>query len=276
MRTLKPTHTDFGTRLRKLRIDAGFTKCDFADRVGVSTETVRCWESGIKTPSMDAILSMSDILNMSTDALLDIPVRPDGQLVLSPTEVKLIQDFRALDYYGQKVVEDICSIEKSRMEDSHGIRDYVAEANMITKAPMRFIPKYFSPAAAGRSAPIDDSDYEMIPVDETVPEAADFAVCIQGDSMEPLISDGDTVYVRKDRDLSNGDIGIFCVDGSMYCKEYLKDSKGNLLLASYNEERKDSNVYISSDGDRSVICFGKVLSEGKTVVPTYLKPFLLS
>ena len=37
----------------------------------------------------------------------------------------------------------------------------------------------------------------MILVDENVPDDADFAVGIQGNSMSPYIHDGDTVYVIK-------------------------------------------------------------------------------
>ena len=49
---------------------------------------------------------------------------------------------------------------------------------------------------------------------------------IQGDSMEPYIHDGGVVYVNHDP-LQNGDVGIFCVDGDMVCKQYYRDPLGN-------------------------------------------------
>ena len=48
---------------------------------------------------------------------------------------------------------------------------------------------------------------------------------IQGDSMEPYIHDGSVVYVNHDP-LRAGDVGIFCVDGDMLCKQYYRDPLG--------------------------------------------------
>mgnify|MGYP000706428936 CR=1 FL=1 len=76
----------------------------------------------------------------------------------------------------------------------------------------------------------------MILVDSSVPEEADYAVYIQGNSMYPYIHDGDMVYVKKDAELSVGDVGIFCVDGAMYCKQYYLDDNNNLVLVSANPE----------------------------------------
>ena len=49
----------------------------------------------------------------------------------------------------------------------------------------RVIPLYRSPAAAGYAAPVFGEDFDYLTVDDTVPQAAEFAVRIQGDSMAP-------------------------------------------------------------------------------------------
>ena len=138
------------------------------------------------------------------------------------------------------------------------------------KSPSRYIPRYSTPSAAGYSVPLDGDDFEMILVDDTVPADADFAVGIQGNSMSPYIHDGDTVYVKKDCDLSVGDIGIFCVDGAMYCKQYYIDERNNLTLVSLNPRLRNTNVYISSDSEISVRCYGRVLLDCKIEVPDYI------
>lgn len=91
-------------------------------------------------------------------------------------------------------------------------------------------------SAAGYSVPLDGDDFKMILVDENVPSDADSAVDIQGNSMYPYIQDGDTVYVKKDCELSIGDVGIFCVDGAMYCKQYYINEESNLTLVSGNPQ----------------------------------------
>ena len=110
----------------------------------------------------------------------------------------------------------------------------------------------------------------MILVDNSVPDEADYAVNIQGNSMFPYIHDGDMVYVKKDAEMAIGDVGIFCVDGAMYCKQYYVDENGNLELVSANPELRNTNVFVSSDSGSSVKCYGKVLMGFKLELPDYL------
>lgn len=110
----------------------------------------------------------------------------------------------------------------------------------------------------------------MMLADDSVPDAADFAVDIQGNSMEPYIHDGDTVYVRRDAELSIGDVGIFCVDGAMYCKQYYLDENRNLILVSANPDLRDTNVFVSADSGHSVQACGKVLLDVRLELPDYL------
>lgn len=78
------------------------------------------------------------------------------------------------------------------------------------------------------------------------------------------------VYVEKDTELSIGDVGIFCVDGAMYCKQYYLDKEGNLILVSVNPELRHTNVFVSSESGSSVRFCGKVLLKEKIELPSYL------
>ena len=51
---------------------------------------------------------------------------------------------------------------------------------------------------------------------------------ISGDSMTPLFTDGQTVYVRQQQELENGDIGIFVLNGEAFCKK-LDSENGRLI-----------------------------------------------
>ena len=91
-----------------------------------------------------------------------------------------------------------------------------------------------------------------------MPQAAEFAVRISGDSMVPFIADGSVVYVNRDP-LRAGDVGIFCVDGDMFCKQYYKDPAGIVYLFSLNRRRADADVILTPSGSRSLVCFGRVI-----------------
>ena len=105
-------------------------------------------------------------------------------------------------------------------------------------------------------------DFTPIAVTADVPAAAEFAVRIRGDSMEPHIADGSIAYVNHDR-VSNGDVGIFCVDGEMLCKQYYRDRLGMVYLYSINRARADADVLLAPSSGRNLVCFGKVLGKLK-------------
>lgn len=269
---------NFGDRLKSIRIEKKITQQRFADLVGVSVVTVRNWEYNIKKPTMETLLAIARVLQVSIDSLLNFSVQQNDTIFLSPVERRLILDFRALDNYGQKTVQTLCSLEKERVAELStkavsNIVEMKAAKKTHSKKELRsdrFIPRYTTPAAAGFSVPLDGADFEMLLVDDSVPAQADYAVDIQGDSMYPYIKDGDMVYVQKNAQISIGDIGIFCVDGAMYCKQYYIDEERNLLLVSANPKLKNSNVFVPAEGGSTVTFCGKVLLGFQPELPDYL------
>lgn len=262
---------EFGHRLKSLRLEAKITQQDLASMVGVSVVAVRNWERGARKPSMDGIISLGSALNVSLDTLLGIP-KPNiskNSFILTMAERKLLETYQSLDSHGKRVVRAICALEKERVasEEKPVARNKVSKIIDIRE---RYIPCYITPSAAGFNAPLDGTDFEMILVDDNVPSDADFAVNIQGNSMSPYIKDGDMVYVRKDEDLSIGDVGIFCVDGAMYCKQYYMDDEQNLLLVSANPDLRHTNLFISADSGISVNSYGRVLLKHRVELPDYL------
>jgi repressor LexA len=78
----------------------------------------------------------------------------------------------------------------------------------------------------------DIIDYEQI--DEKLSSLGEyFALKIKGNSMEPKISDGDIVIVRKQDDAESGDIVIATVNGDdATCKRLKKYAEGIALLST--------------------------------------------
>lgn len=262
----------FGQRLKSLRLERGMTQEDLATSIGVTVVAVRNWERGTRKPTMDGIIALGRALKISADILLDLPTShlPQNSLILSPAEKNLIEDYQSLDYHGKKAVEGICLLEKERCAATNKTMIKVVDIATVKNSRDRFIPHYTTPSAAGFNVPLDGADFEMLLVDNDVPLDADYAVDIQGDSMFPYIHDGDMVYVKKDEELSIGDVGIFCVDGAMYCKQYYPDDKGNLTLVSANPDLKHTNIFLSADSGSSVKLCGKVLLNQRIKLPDYL------
>ena len=185
-----------------------------------------------------------------------------------------VKDYQMLDKHGKMMVDTVCSLEKKRIFEStkeavgnSGAK--IMELRQI-KQSERYIPRYTTPSAAGFNVPLDGAEFEMILVNDSVPSDADYAVNIQGESMLPYIHDGDMVYVKKDAEITTGDVGIFCVDGAMYCKQYYLRDDGTVILASANPKLRQTNIIISPDSASSVRACGKVLLPHKIALPDYI------
>ena len=259
----------FNDRLKALRAQVSLTQKELSEKLNVSVVTIRNWELGNKNPSMSAIIALAETFGVTTDYMLGVTANQTmDYALLNSNEKKLLSNYRELDGHGRKVVNTICLLERRRITDCKIAQSATIPIPEHSKQrASRYIPKYYTPSAAGFSVPLDGDDFEMILVDDSVPEDADFAVNIQGDSMYPYIQDGDTVYVKKDGELSIGDVGIFSVDGAMYCKQYLIDKKGNLTLVSANPRLQHTNVYVGAESNSDVRCFGKVILDSKIPLP---------
>lgn len=79
---------------------------------------------------------------------------------------------------------------------------------------------------------------------ERVPNNADFAVPIIGDSMEPVIKNGQFVFVKEQPDVEDGEIAIVELDGDgVTCKEIYKDYENQtVILRSINDLYEDRIV----------------------------------
>lgn len=238
----------FGERMRARREELGISRAELAAMMGISGSAVGNYEGGVSFPKEEVLLRLFDCLETDPNTLFQDSFRGGAQ-VLNRDERQLLEQYRGLSAKGRgsvrSVVETLCAY-----------RDEV-ESNPAETEP-RVIPLYRSPAAAGYAAPVFGEDFDYLEVSGDVPPAAEFAVRIQGDSMTPYIEDGSVAYVNRDP-LRFGDVGIFCVDGDILCKQYYKDPAGTVYLFSLNRARADADVVFTSGSGRTLACFGRVI-----------------
>ena len=74
----------FGERLRRLRIEHSLSQAQLARRLGVSKSLISAYETDLRLPSYDVLISISKIFSISTDYLLENETKSIGnQLDLS-------------------------------------------------------------------------------------------------------------------------------------------------------------------------------------------------
>ena len=237
-----------GNRIQQRRKELGLSRADLAKKLGVTVSAISNYEGGISFPMEPVLLQLFDALETDPNSLLRDSFQGGGQAVTDP-ERKLLQQYRSLSPTGREAVRDLLASLTAWQAELENVR--------MAQEP-RQIPLYHSPAAAGYTAPIFGEDFDYIPVKDGVPQSAEYAVRIRGDSMEPWIRDGAVVYVNRDP-LRPGDVGIFCVDGEMFCKQYYIDMAGVTYLFSLNRERASADLTLMPSGGRSLICLGRVI-----------------
>ena len=237
----------FGQRLRSRRKDLGMSQGELAKALGVSLSAVSNYENGLNTMREDVLLRLFKVLDIDPNYLSQDSL-PGNSFSCSVDEEALVRKYRSLHTAGQQAVHAVV--------DALAIG--LAEQEAAPPVEIRQIPPDRSRAAAGAASSVFGDVFDYIEVTGEVPQGAEFAVHIQGDSMQPYIQDGDVVYVNRDP-LTSGDVGIFCVDGEMLCKQYVRDRLGIVYLFSLNRRRSDADVVLPRDSGRTMVCFGRVL-----------------
>ena len=212
-------YMEIGEKIAQLRRERGMNQTCLANELcargfPVSNQAVSKWENGATMPNARQFLALCDILGID-----DIRGEFSGcsQGLLS-----------GLDREGRRKALDYVQL----------LRESGRYAHVEEEQCPRALPLYSLAVSAGTGQFLDGEDYEMIDVGREVPDGANFGVRVAGDSMEPSFHDGQTVWVRQQRSLMTGDIGIFLYDGSAYLKQ-LVALDDRMALHSLNREYED-------------------------------------
>lgn len=84
----------------ELRMSFGWTQVQLAQKLGITKQTVSNWENDNIQPSIDMLVKLSNIFNVSTDYLLGLTPTNSINVDGLPTEfvshiVQIIDDYKA-------------------------------------------------------------------------------------------------------------------------------------------------------------------------------------
>lgn len=114
----------------------------------------------------------------------------------------------------------------------------VRDIGLTFSAPKRRLRLYDIGVSAGSGNYLENNDYELIEVDELVPDTADYAVRVRGDSMTPRFVDKQIVFIHEQSTLEEGEIGVFCLNNDSYLKKL-----GRSELISLNTRYKPIPIH---------------------------------
>lgn len=232
--------------LRELIINKYRSIRQFSIEANIPATTIQSMlNSGIQNAGVKKVMKICDILGLETDALADgyIKEKVVNSNSITVNELNYIKKYRALDEHGKDMVDTVLQKEYERRTEH--------AKEFIMLQPPLLVPYYGHVASAGTGQYVfDDIPPEMIEIENEMDNMyVDFAIGVNGDSMEPTYHDGDTLLIKKQSDINIGEIGIFMIGGEAFVKEL-----GDGVLISHNKKYKDIHI------NDSVICLGKVIS----------------
>ena len=215
--------------LKAIRNIKSVTQKEAADALGISPNTYKNYEQGMREPNNEMLCKLADYFNVTTDYLLGRAPQTDpmkmlvSQTDLSPEAQEEI--YMSLPPEAQAIVLTVMRMLRENREKQ-----------AKQSRPLVWIKKHQNKAAAGFGYNLSDGDeWEEIEVVESADtRKADFAVEIDGDSMEPDFHNGDIALIKFDPDVPVGEVGLFVLDGMGYIKE-----RGKKNLISRNPEYPD-------------------------------------
>ena len=233
-------------QLKNIREEKGLSRKDVAEQAGIPYTTYVKYETGEREPVLSSLIKLADFYQTTLDHLVGRAPQTDpiqllmAQNVLTPQEIE--EQFSALPEDLQAIVLALIKAMKARREQMQQSRPSIQMRKHLNKAAAGF----------GYDLSSEDEWAEITVLDTPQARRADFAVEVDGDSMEPDYHSGDIVLVKRDPDVSVGEVGLFVHDGMGYIKE-----RGKKCLISRNPD------YPDIEGEAQ--CIGLVIGIAETV-----------
>lgn len=223
-----------GERLKELRTKRNLTIAQTAEALGMNANTYAKYERNERDVSTEGLCKIAEFYDVSADYLLGRApqTNPFAMLDLQVDigEDAVMGQYMQLPKPWRKILLEV-------MKQLGDAAERGERGDMIKKnRPSVWIRKHQNKAAAGFGYNLsEDDEWEDIEVIETEETGkADFAVEVDGDSMEPDFHSGDIALVKFDPDVPVGEVGLFVLDGMGYIKE-----RGKKKLISRNPEYPD-------------------------------------
>lgn len=238
-----------GSRIKELREDKNLSRIELANLIGVTVGAISNYENEVSSPKEPILFKIMEVLKCDANYLFQDSLNmPSMENNISIGELNIIKKYRDLSSYDQETVTQLLD----RLHDRKEIRNII-EYHAASDPLNRFIP-YQHSASAGSGIYIlgnEAADQIAIPA---LPEYddVDYAVKVNGHSMDPDFCDGDAALISQRKEMEIGDVGIFVKNGEVFIKEL-----GETELISRNPDYP--NIPVTENDN--VVCLGKVIGK---------------
>ncbi len=246
-----------GERMKERRKELGLSAEYVANRLGVSPATIYRYEKGdIEKMPGNILEPISKILRTTPACLMGWEDAPAPIEIVPPPAREIDEIYETLNHAGQT---ELCSYGRYLVSQDQ----YKANEPPKRDAPTKIIPLLGASFAAGVPEYPGDlfmSDYK------TTDLRAEFAIRVNGNSMEPWLPDG-SIALGVKRFPRDGEVGAFWLDGGFLVKQVAVDILGTVYLFALNRDRSDADEEIRSDSGRDLRPIGTIILDARIPLP---------
>lgn len=192
---------NIGNTIKKARLGSAISRASLAEHVGVSIETIARWERGERAPNSTDLLKLASALDTTVSYLLG-------------------------------------ETDTTAQSNAHEITDIIWVPVVSDRVKV----------CAGNGNAYPDVEWEVI--DRQPFSAKDLAgyswqgvefvvMTVEGDSMEPIVGDGDKVLFAENAEITTGDIAVVALDGSIFIRGVLFNKDESIILRPRNQDYPD-------------------------------------
>lgn len=196
---------------------------NFSEEIELPYTTVRSiLERGVLNSKVENVIKIAEGLNLD----------PKDLLTFDRKELEQTNDINTI--YNK------LNIDRQQKLYSYATAQLEEQSSIVDIESKRIVQGRSTAAGLPLNAECEDSNSFIANVNmKSIPHNVDEIVTVAGDSMEPVLQQGSTIFVRHQPEVENGEIAIVSIeDEGVTCKKvYLEDDK--IKLVSYNEKYDD-------------------------------------
>lgn len=245
---------DIGNRIKARRQELGISVDELADELGKNRATIYRYEKG-------------DIENLPTTIL-----KPLAEALHTTPEYLIGWDDDPNDYdsddYGDIDARAFNGNVKDKLTfDALCDKEHRKELKSSEECPALFpiesgvIIPVLGRVCAGNGSEAIEERIDNIEISfQMAQKGSHFGLVVKGDSMTPLLSDGDVVIVNRDVEAESGDLVVALVNGSdAMCKRLHRYAEGGFALIPENPVYEAKRYTVEDAGSIPVKILGKVV-----------------
>lgn len=229
-----------GERLKLLRIKNKLTQEELAEKSNTNQKSISAYENDRVRMSIDVAKKISKVLGVSIDDLVGLNTKVSPHDGFREGLLGWDTDLSEGDGSDEPPGEYNASL-LTKEDLILKLRTMGYDIKPVNKEAQRSIP-ILGRVTAGMKNPVEAIEYIQGWVETDLPETVEFALRVNGDSMEPLIPNGSIVFVDKGKTARNGSICVVIINGSdAVIKRTYFDPNG-VVLRSENLKHEPSFI----------------------------------